>query len=202
MPGHDTTFDVVNIHLVHGMQVVPHLFHPQGTGNPAAPWITIAPRSDSSAVGLDPAVDQRCYCYVFEVPANDHPMGTFWYHIHRHGSTTMQSWQGMAGLVQVGNASTPGSPEHDLGSHNVTRHEPMVLWEWAIEPNNTVAGATKPTLFEGSFLNPAKITLLNNNEFQPTYNMTVNETVHMPLICAQTSTGNFTETRLAKESRE
>lgn len=35
MPGWDVSFDDVNIHF-HGMQIVPHLFYPQGTANPVS----------------------------------------------------------------------------------------------------------------------------------------------------------------------
>lgn len=189
VPGFETSFDVVNIHM-HGMQVVPHLFHPQGTGDPAAEWISIHPTNENP--------EQRCHCYVFDIPA-DHPMGTFWYHIHRHGSASIQGWQGMAGLIEVGNASIPGSPRNDLERQGVTRHEPMVLWEWVISKNNQWEGdPTGNTFFEGAFydifsnLTGVTFTLLNNNEFQPTIDLQVNETVHVPLLCAQTSTGKAT----------
>lgn len=76
LPGWDATFDDVNIHL-HGMQVVPHLFFPQGTGNPAAEWITVQPENENP--------DRKCFCYVIDVPG-DHPQGTFFWHIHRHVS--------------------------------------------------------------------------------------------------------------------
>jgi FtsP/CotA-like multicopper oxidase with cupredoxin domain len=196
MPGYDTTFDVVNIHL-HGMQVVPHLFYPQGTGNSTADWITITPANENKAT--------QCFCYVFEIP-EDHPMGTFFWHIHRHGSTAMQSWAGMAGVVQVGNNSTPGSPEHDLEAQNVTRSHPMVLWEWAIDTRNVVDNSSN-TFFEGAFPFPGdvstrQITFLNNNEYQPTLEMKVNETVHVPLLCAQMSTGEFEKAQSPDTQRD
>jgi FtsP/CotA-like multicopper oxidase with cupredoxin domain len=190
MPGYDTTFYVVNIHL-HGLQVVPHLFYPQGTGDPAAEWITITPANENKTT--------QCFCYVFDIP-EEHPMGTFFWHIHRHGSTAMQSWAGMAGMFQVGNSSTPGSPEHDLESQGVTRRHPMVLWEWAIDTRNVVGGGESNIFFEGAFptdfgtdikVPTRQVTFLNNNEYQPTLEMNVSETVHVPLLCAQMSTGEF-----------
>jgi hypothetical protein len=33
LPGWDATYDDVNLHF-HGMQIVPHLFYPEGTANP------------------------------------------------------------------------------------------------------------------------------------------------------------------------
>lgn len=65
IPGADTSFDNVNLHF-HGMQIVPHLFYPQGTNNATAPWITVT--ADNS--------ESRCFCYVFEIPS-DHPQGTW-----------------------------------------------------------------------------------------------------------------------------
>jgi FtsP/CotA-like multicopper oxidase with cupredoxin domain len=187
MPGYDETFDVVNLHL-HGLQVIPHLFYPQGTGDPTADWITITPPNENTTT--------QCFCYVFDIP-DDHPMGTFFWHIHRHGSTAMQSWAGMAGMVQVGNSSTPGSPERELEAQGVNRRHPMVLWEWAIDTSNVVSdGDSNNTYFEGAFpvdfsVPTRQITMLNNNEYQPTLEMEVNETIHVPLLCAQMSTGEF-----------
>ncbi|KAL7554987.1 hypothetical protein ACHAWF_018604 [Thalassiosira exigua] len=183
MPGWDVSFDGVNIHF-HGMQIVPHLFYPQGTGNASAPWITVTPDNE------DP---QHCFCYVFEVPA-DHPQGTFFYHIHRHGSVTMQAWQGMVGFLLVGNASSPGSPEHDLIPQGVVREELIALWEWAVMPNRRVGGNSS-TFYEGNFIElddgPNLITtFLTNNGHQPTYSMHAGETVHFRLLCAQTTTGS------------
>jgi len=183
-PGVDVTFDETNIHL-HGMQVVPHLFYPQGTANASSDWITITPSNKLNGT-------QTCFCYVFDI-TEDHPQGSFFWHIHRHGSASMQSWAGMAGLLQVGNANTTGSPEHDLAQQGIERHVPLVLWEWASAMNNS--DATNPnTYYEGPFqITPDNtiLTFMANNEYQPTFlTMTVNETVHVPFLCAQTSTGS------------
>ena len=62
-PGWDTSFDNTNLHF-HGMQVVPHLFFPQGTNNPSAQWISTIPGD----------AEQKCFCYAIQVP-EDHPEG-------------------------------------------------------------------------------------------------------------------------------
>ena len=184
LPGQDATFDDVNLHL-HGMQIVPHLFYPQGTADPMAEWITVQPVNENP--------DQQCFCYVFEIPA-DHPQGTFFYHIHRHGSTAMQGWQGMVGFLQVGDADSPGSPDFDLEGQGIVRDEPFALWEWAVSPDHRI-NSTSNIFFEGSFLPVADgpdtiTTMVTNNEYQPTFDMCVNETVHFRLVCAQTTTGS------------
>jgi FtsP/CotA-like multicopper oxidase with cupredoxin domain len=176
------TFDDVNLHL-HGMQVVPHLFYPQGTSDPTSPWITIKPASE------DPS--SSCFCYVFYVPP-DHPQGTFFYHIHRHGSTAMQGWQGMLGMLIVGGADSTGSPEHDLRSQGVSREIPFVMWEWSVEPIGMPDEPLPNTYREGQFIDGggAAQTFPVNNGFRPTYDLLVNETVHLRMLCAQTTTGS------------
>lgn len=180
IPGRDVTFDDVNLHF-HGMQVVPHMFYPLGTGNPEAPWITSTPASEN--------VDQQCFCYVIDVPP-DHPQGTYWYHIHRHGAVAMQAWQGMVGYLLVGNATTPGSPDFDLEKQGVVRDELLALWEWSVAPNRTVLGEPN-VLIEPDFLDPNLDQIfLSNNDYAPNYTLCVNETVHIRLLCAQTTTGS------------
>eukprot|EP00804_Cyclotella_cryptica_P008292 CCRYP_016487-RD/>CCRYP_016487-RD protein AED:0.01 eAED:0.01 QI:664/1/1/1/0.75/0.6/5/477/495 len=178
IPGADTSFDNVNLHF-HGMQIVRHLFYPQGTNNASAPWITLTPDNSES----------RCFCYVFEIPF-DHPQGTFFWHIHRHGSVAMQAWQGMVGFLQVGNVESAGSPDNDLAKQGVIRDEFIALWEWSVDPKHRVAGTS--TFFEGNFIqrNDYIQTFLTNNGYQPTYSMYVGETVHVRLLCAQTTTGS------------
>jgi len=78
-------FNTTNLHM-HGMQVIPHLFAPVGTSNPASRMIAI-----NSGERL---------IYDFRLP-DDHPCGLYWYHPHHHGSATVQVGGGMAGLILV-----------------------------------------------------------------------------------------------------
>lgn len=77
--------NTTNLH-VHGLDVVPHLFQPQGTSNPLAQMIAIEPG--------------RHYDYSFKLP-HDHPPGLYWYHSHHHGSTAVQAGSGMAGGIII-----------------------------------------------------------------------------------------------------
>jgi FtsP/CotA-like multicopper oxidase with cupredoxin domain len=80
-------FDSTNLHL-HGLDVIPHLFEPVGTGNPLAKMIDVMPG--------------QCYDYEFKIPV-DQPPGLSWYHPHHHGSTAVQAVSGMAGpLITYG----------------------------------------------------------------------------------------------------
>ena len=76
-------FDSTNLHL-HGLDVIPHLFEPVGTGNPLAKMIDVMPG--------------KSYDYEFKIPA-DQPPGLSWYHPHHHGSTAVQAVSGMAGPI-------------------------------------------------------------------------------------------------------
>ncbi len=84
-PNNPHDFNTTNLH-VHGLHVVPHLFEPVGTSNPDAKLIAVEP-------------GER-YTYNFDIP-QDQPPGLYWYHAHHHGSTAVQSFSGMAGLIIV-----------------------------------------------------------------------------------------------------
>ena len=78
-------FNTTALHF-HGLQVIPHLFSPVGTSNPAARMIGL--RNSESLT------------YSLQLP-DDHPTGLYWYHPHHHGSATVQVAGGMAGLILV-----------------------------------------------------------------------------------------------------
>ena len=149
------------------MQVVPHLFYPMGTRNPEAEWITIEPNAANPSAS--------CFCYgkfylnyscrnananeacslphnfvfsfaVFNIP-EDHPKGTFFYHVHRHGSVAMQMWQGLFGLLEIGDITTPGSPSFELAQQGITKAVPFVTWEWAVDKDRKLPDSN--TFYQG-----------------------------------------------------
>jgi FtsP/CotA-like multicopper oxidase with cupredoxin domain len=79
---------------------------------------------------------------VFQIP-EEHPQGFYWYHIHRHGSASVQTWQGMAGLLFV---NGPESPEVELAAQGITRMEPMGMWQWKVDRTKTLADQGKPNV--------------------------------------------------------
>ena len=115
-------FNTTNLH-VHGLQVIPHLFAPVGTSDPASRMIAIG--------------SGQSLTYDFQLP-DDHPAGLYWYHPHHHGSATVQVGGGMAGLILVKGAIDE-VPEiaaaHDelLAIQNI-KINPLVggqgLWGW------------------------------------------------------------------------
>lgn len=60
-------------------------------------WVSPTGNSDNVLLSLYPGVS---FEYEYNVP-DDHPAGTFWYHPHRHGSTSMQVGSGMAGMLII-----------------------------------------------------------------------------------------------------
>jgi len=108
-------FDSTNLHL-HGLDIEVHMFDPVGTHDPHA-----------THVSVDPG---RCYCYRFNIP-DHHPTGLYWYHPHLHGSTAIQIWGGMLGLLYVDarDGEEEKSLERELARYGVTRSEEFVIWD-------------------------------------------------------------------------
>ena len=71
-------FNTTNLHT-HGLHVDPN------------------GKSDNVFIRL---ANGQAFDYEIEIPA-DHPAGTFWYHAHMHGSTSVQVGSGMAGALVV-----------------------------------------------------------------------------------------------------
>ncbi len=80
-------FNVTNMHT-HGWHVSP-------TDNSDNVLIAIPPRSEQDEFTID-----HIYNQTINLP-KDHVAGTFWYHPHKHGSTTIQVGSGMAGALIV-----------------------------------------------------------------------------------------------------
>ena len=78
--------------------------------------------------------------FVYDIPA-DHMGGTFWYHAHHHGATTLQVSGGMLGMIVIedGNDGIPAP---------VAAMEEKLLQMAKIDP--TVAGLGGDTLIDGT----------------------------------------------------
>ncbi|RMH16414.1 MAG: hypothetical protein D6696_18125 [Acidobacteria bacterium] len=85
--------DITNFHF-HGFRVSP---------NPPQDWIYLKLRPQGSVPYNDPHNFTRIGSYQFDVdPLQDvQPVGTHWYHPHKHGSTALQVLNGMAGTFIV-----------------------------------------------------------------------------------------------------
>lgn len=71
-------------------------------------WISPSGNSDNVMLSIDPG---ERFEYEFVIPP-DHPSGTFWYHPHMHGATSIQLGSGMAGalIIDGDRVPTPTSP--------------------------------------------------------------------------------------------
>jgi len=83
----------------------------------------VSPKSPADNVFIDLKAGQD-FDYGFSIPA-DHPAGTFWYHAHRHGSTSVQLASGMAGALIVNGGLD------DLPSIRAMKEKIMVLQQFA-----------------------------------------------------------------------
>ena len=156
-------FDATNLHL-HGLDIEVHMFDPVGTHDPEAPHITIDPG--------------QCYCYRFTVPEHQ-PGGMYWYHPHLHGSTALQIWGGMLGLLYV-----EGPLEEELAGYGISLSQEFVIWDPVFK------SVDKPThnLEVDDFLK-GQTTLskihpfLVNGAMTPNFNVGVGEVLHLRVLC-------------------
>jgi L-ascorbate oxidase len=110
-------YTTTNLHT-HGLHVSPQA--------PSDDVLTsVRSSSDTDPMMID---KPRIYPYRYEIPA-DHPVGTFWYHPHKHGSVASQVGPGMAGALVI---RTPEDDEDfdDLLAaepYNITRDDEEIL---------------------------------------------------------------------------
>lgn len=162
-------FDYTNIHL-HGLDVEVHMFDPVGTHDPDAPHVAVGPG--------------ECYCYRFNVP-EDHPEGMYWYHPHLHGSSAVQLWGGMMGLIYV----EGGEFENELASYNVRDTREFVLWDPAFQDvSGSKPGAAHNIEVDEFLMGQTTLSKIHpflvNGEITPNFpNVGVNEVLHLRALC-------------------
>jgi len=167
MPG---DFDATNLHL-HGLDVEVHMFDPVNTHDPDAPHVRVKPG--------------QCYCYRFAVPEH-HPSGMYWYHPHLHGSTAVQMWGGMLGLLYV-----EGPLEGELANYGITNTREFVIWDPAlravdrpthdVEVDDFLMGQT--TL---SKIHPFTV----NGRINPTFETATGQVLHLRVLCGTVENEN------------
>jgi FtsP/CotA-like multicopper oxidase with cupredoxin domain len=140
-------FNTTNLH-VHGLQVIPHLFQPLGSSDPAAPLITVA--------------SGQTFAYDFKLP-DDHPSGLYWYHPHYHGSAGVQVVNGMAGLILV------KGPIDDVPEIAAARDELLAIQNLKINPLDESSGTWgfEPLAYQpasaGGYSPESKVELITAN---------------------------------------
>ncbi|EFN50742.1 hypothetical protein CHLNCDRAFT_142544 [Chlorella variabilis] len=177
-------YDATNIHF-HGLTITPHLFEPIGTDEAKADFIKIAPG--------------ECYCYSFTLP-EDHPDGTFWYHIHHHGSAALQSWSGMAGLFIVKGPTDEVLEEYS--KKQMQSSVPFVIWDphtvpldknhsaYTLVATKKAADKYREYIQVGDFLSDQndadKAYTLVNNALVPNMTAVAGQTIRFRVLCATT----------------
>jgi FtsP/CotA-like multicopper oxidase with cupredoxin domain len=164
IPGH---WDVTNLHL-HGLDVEVHMFDPVGTHNPEAPHVAVHPG--------------QCYCYRFQIP-DHHPDGLYWYHPHLHGSSAVQLWGGMMGLLIV-----EGNLERELADYGITNSHEFVLWDPAFQDIRDKNPHALHDIQVDEFLlgqtTLSKIhPFLVNGQITPNFQVGVGEVLHFRALC-------------------
>ena len=74
-------------------------------GTAGALGLHVSPEGSSDDVFRQVGPNQTA-SYTYQIPS-DHPVGSFWYHPHAHGSSSLQQGGGMAGALIV-EAADPG----------------------------------------------------------------------------------------------
>ena len=151
-------YNWTNLHL-HGLQITPHLFEPEGTLEKASDYITIKPG------------EERTYQFTL---AEDHPCGTFWYHPHRHNSVAIQAWSGMAGMVLV-----RGKYDEELKSYGVTTEIPFAVHDphYTVEkaPEKETPGVAKVARFLAAQNAGDDYSFMVTGRYRPEYTVKRNE---------------------------
>jgi len=160
-------WDVTNLHL-HGLDVEVHMFDPVGTHDPTAPHVAVHPG--------------ECYCYRFQIP-DHHPDGLFWYHPHLHGSSAVQLWSGMMGLVYV-----QGNLEHELqDKYNIRNSQEFVLWDPAFQAVQNKNDDDHDIEVDEFLLGQTTLSKIHpflvNGQITPTFETRAGEILHLRALC-------------------
>jgi len=163
VPNIPKNFDATNLHL-HGLDIEVHMFDPVNTHNPTAKHIAIHPG--------------ECYCYRFNIPKHQ-PGGMYWYHPHLHGSTALQIWGGMLGLLYV-----EGPLEEELKGYGITNSQEFVIWDPVFRDVDKPTHNLEVDEFLKGQTTLSKIhPFLVNGEMTPNFEVGVGEVLHLRALC-------------------
>lgn len=150
---------------------VPHAFN---NSNLHTHGLHVSPEGFSDNIFVDLQPGQQ-WPYQYSIP-HDHPPGTHWYHPHKHGSSSMQLFSGMAGALLI-QGGLDEVPEIQAARDLVYLIQELNLDNSGQVPNYT--GQSFP-------LNQRK--LLINGAFQPTLKAFAGEVVRLRVINASVRT--------------
>lgn len=139
-------------------------------------------RPDAEHIAVKPG---QCYCYRFNVPEHQ-PGGLYWYHPHLHGSTALQIWGGMLGLIYV-----EGPLEDELAMYNIKNSQEFVIWDPAFKAVNKPTHNLEVDEFLLGQTTLSKIhPFLVNEKINPTFKVGVNEVLHLRALCGNIENEN------------
>lgn len=149
--------------------------HPNST-NLHTHGLHVSPLGNSDNVFVEIAPGTS-FQYEYQIPAN-HPAGTYWYHPHKHGSTSVQLFSGMAGAIII-----DGALDSFLGLEQV-RDLVFLVNELNIDPNTQqVPEYNSPGVFS---LNNRQFVV--NGQTSPTLTCLPGEIVRLRVINGATRT--------------
>lgn len=148
--------------------------------------LQVSPRDGSDNVYqiIKPGED---HLYTYEIPGPEtkmpQPAGLYWYHPHKHGSTSHQGWQGLAGPIVV-EGDIDEVPEVAAARERV-----MVLNELLVtEAGETPSAMILPTVGEVPFTSmpsmPMEILFPVNGVMQPDIDIRPGETQRWRVLAA------------------
>jgi len=181
MNGHHD-WNVTNLHF-HGLHVAPQ-------GTPDA-------ESDNVLLEILPGDSQH---YEVHIP-EDHPAGTFWYHPHRHGSTTVDVASGMAGALIIERTDNKTNLD-SIPEVAAAAQEVMVLQAVPYMINADGVGDIElpnvGSMFApGDFFNLRRYTTVNGQKI-PTITLAPGEVRRLRLVA--TGQREFLQLRIAKDA--
>lgn len=110
-------YTTTNLHT-HGLHVTP-----QAPSDDVL--LMVRSSTDTDPMMID---EPRLYPYRFDIPG-DHPVGTFWYHPHKHGAVASQVGPGMSGALVI--RAPDGQTDFDdllaAAPFNITRDDEEIL---------------------------------------------------------------------------
>ncbi|UMA63314.1 multicopper oxidase family protein [Roseivivax marinus] len=125
--------------------------------------------------------------YAYDIPGPDsgrpQPPGLYWYHPHKHGSTSHQGWQGLAGPIVV-EGDIDEVPEVAAARERVMVLNEMLLNEAGQVPSAVIVPTVGPVPFTSVPAMPMDILFPINGVLQPEIDIRPGETQRWRVLAA------------------
>ena len=151
---------------------IPHQFN---TTNLHTHGLHVSPQGNSDNVFVEIHPGDK-FQYEYKIPAN-HAPGTYWYHPHKHGSSSMQLFSGMAGALII-EGGLDQVPEIAAARDIV-----YMMTELSVQPDGTVPPWTSDYPFSADYQR-----LLINGQLRPALTALSGEVIRLRVINASVQT--------------